>query len=587
MAFSVMTNDNKTLTVGDMNNIGSNGYWWFKGQSIDLKTIYDRMVARGYTTPTIFFTPENLEKVMDNDYDTVTAFRSQYYWYIGDILRGGICFDISTGGGDFHVLRVTAPENASGGGVSWRRSERVPAVVQIEVSPHIYQEFPAQLYLLHQYKLNGNIIDGSDGTTYGKWMQYTPSGGFTIGKIKWGDTVPEYYPSTSLNDVVQYAGDTLVQEFFQRPSPYVIGGSSTVLWIDWWSGLDAFKPDPNQPGGTSGGGGGDGKFDDTSDVIPIPELPPDMFINSGVIKIYSPTVTQLNDFLQFIYTSPTAVADNFKKIWADPMQSIISFGIVPFSVNAPTSEEVKFCGVSAETPIYMNVVSSQYVQIDLGYKTLDKYWDGALDQNNYTKIKLFLPFIGFIPLNADEVIGATVTVKYNVDLLSGDCMAFVYVDKQDHFNIDIQGSIYSFKGNILCQCPLTGNGFAGLYGSILNTVTGVGGAIVSGNPASVAGIAKEVMGQKVDVQRSSSISANSGNLGEYSPFFVIERPIQSLAANFAQMIGYPSNTTQTLDSIHGYTLIDTNTFRTTAIPHISGDEALELLSIMNEGIILP
>ena len=583
MAFSVITNDDTLLTVGDMNNLSNNGYWWFKGTSINLKIIYDRMVNKGYTVPTIFFTDENLEKVLDNDYDTVTAFRSQYYWYIGDILRGGICFDI---GRNFHVLRVTAPENATGGGVGWVRSEQVPATVQIEVSPQTYQEFPAQLYLMHQYKVNGHLIDGSDGTTFGKWMQWTPAGGFTIGKINWGETVPQYYPSTFL-DIVQYAQDSEVQEFFKRPSPYVVGGSSTVLWIDWWSGLSAFKPDPNQPGGTSGGGGGEGQFDNTSDIIPIPELPPDMLINSGVIKIYSPTVSQLNDFLQFIYTSPTAVADNFKKIWADPMQSIISFGIVPFSVNAPTSEEVKFCGVSAETPIYMNVVSSQYVQIDLGYKVLDKYWDGALDQNNYTKIKLFLPFIGFIPLNADEVIGATVTVKYNVDLLSGDCMAFVYVDKQDHFDIDVQGAIYSFKGNVLCQCPLTGNGFAGLYGSILNTVTGVGGSIVSGNPASVAGIAKEVMGQKVDVQRSSSISANSGNLGEYSPFFVIERPIQSLAANFAQMMGYPSNTTQTLNSIHGYTLIDTNTFRTTAIPHISGDEALELLSIMNEGIILP
>ena len=594
MAFSVKTNSGHNLRVGDLNQIGNDGniYWYIVGDCLDANTIYTTMLNnQSFTTPTYFFTDENLAKVKENDYDVVTGMNSQYYWYIGDIQRGGICFQLNRvgTGTEFYIHRVTLCDDVNTG-FDWHRQTRIYPTVQIDGGGGVYVTQDTLIYPIDDFIRNGVVVDGSSGTNFGHWMEVTPNGGFGFGKIKAGETVPQYFNDNNLK-MVQWQKFSVPAEFFQRPSPYMLpaASGSTVQWIDWWSGLETSKPDPNQGGGTAGGAGGNGGFDNSSDTIPVAELPPDMFLNSGVIKMYTPTVEQLQNFLQFIYTSPTSVIDNFKKIWVDPMQSIISFGIVPFSVPAGDPAEVKFCGVGATVPIMMNTLQSQYVQINCGYYVMDRYWGGALDQNNYTKVKLFLPFIGFVPINADECNGGTISVVYNVDLLSGDCMAFVHIYKNDleEFDMELDGAIYSFKGNVLCQCPLTGNGFAGLYGSILNTVTGVGGAIVSGNPASVAGIAKEVMGQKVDVQRSSAISANSGQLGEYQPFLVIERPIQSLATDFAKFNGYPVNDAWQLANLHGFTLVDVNTFRTTDISNITGEEALELISIMNEGVVLP
>lgn len=584
MSFGVKLNDGSTLSCGDINQIGIDGsiYWFTRGNNgINANNIYQGMIKNGYTTPTIEWTDANLELVKNVDYDTITAFQTQFYWLVGDIQRGGLCFSLSGAPTNptLTMFRVQTAIDATSA-FTWRKYNVIPP--QINMDPEggtAYELYDTIVYPIHYFYRNGQIVDGSSGTNFGYWLMVTPNYGFLFGY--WEGLQQKYFLSNTL-DMREFTEFSIPVEIIKRPQPYLTPAQAggTVQWIDWWSGLEKFTDDPNQGGGYAGPSGGGGAFDNTSDIIPFPELPPNVLFESGIYKVFAPNIQQTNDFINYLYTQATDFYENIKKMWIDPMDSIISFGTVPFAVSAPTSDYVRFCGVN--TNISMPVVTSQYMTIDCGTLALPRYWGGALDQNSYTKLKLFLPFIGFASLNADECMGGEISVKYNVDLLTGDCMAFVRMAKADSvFDLEIDGAIYSYRGNVLCSAPLTGNSYAGLYSGIINTIA----AVAMPSPASVAGIAKEVMGQKVEVQHSGSISPNAGYLGEYTPFVIIERPIQSLALGFDSMCGYPCNDTQTLSALSGYTEIDPETFKTTKIPHILDDEAEELLQILENGVI--
>ena len=50
-------------------------------------------------------------------------------------------------------------------------------------------------------------------------------------------------------------------------------------------------------------------------------------------------------------------------------------------------------------------------------------YNSYLDYAPYTKAEIFLPFIGFCPLNINDIMGKSVDITYNIDLLSGVCTA--------------------------------------------------------------------------------------------------------------------------------------------------------------------
>lgn len=580
MSFYIRDNNGNPFGVGDINQVksSSGAIYWSGGKSSQLipKDIYDYMVEAGYSEPSINFNNDTLALVKNLDYQTITDLNNQYLWYVGDCQRGGLAFSISDN--NIYLTRVKLTDLAETG-FDWAIKNRLRQVVTIGQSTA-----KAVLYFCHRHIVNGNPLPSS---AFGLYVINTPNYGFTVYSGYSQDVLGDYYLLFNsvyhLNDVALYEGNDFSLFLPLRTYGYLDSQTTggTVPYINWWDGLDIFVEDPMAPGGISEPAGGDGGFDNTSDDIPIPELPPDMLLNSGIVKMYAPTAQNMNDFLNYLYAAPDQIITNIKKLWVNPFDSIISFGTIPFAVSAPTSEVVKFCGVS--TGVSMPILASQFQQIDCGSFIFGKYWNGALDHNSYTKIKLFLPFIGFVPMNTDELIGGTITIKYNCDLFTGDCMAFVHVQKNDLFDINYNGCIYAFKGNVFTQAPLSGSDYTGMYGSILNAV----GHIANPSVASVAGIAKEVLGQKVEVQHSNGMSANAGTLGEYTPYFIIERPIQSLPANYPKFKGYPCNINYILKTLHGYTEVETGTFYTNSIDYITDEEAQELVDMLDKGVVLP
>jgi len=123
----------------------------------------------------------------------------------------------------------------------------------------------------------------------------------------------------------------------------------------------------------------------------------------------------------------------------------------------------------------MPPVLSQWYEHDCGTVRIDKYWGSALDYAPNTKISLFLPFIGSVQLNTDEVMNKTLGVKYRIDLLSGQCVALVTCDNDVY---------YQFTGECSVSVPLTGSDWSRIYSAAIGAV---GTAIAGGIGANAAG----------------------------------------------------------------------------------------------------
>lgn len=300
---------------------------------------------------------------------------------------------------------------------------------------------------------------------------------------------------------------------------------------------------------TSTSGGGGGSFNIDSDVIDFPSVPTVGFANSGLGRLYHATENELEEFAHWLYQP--SIIDTIARMWSNPLDLIVSLGIVPIMPTHLGYDETVHIGYT-DSGVYMTPITNQYEVLDCGTINIDEFYASSLDYGQYCKISIFLPYIGVRELKTDEVMGGSVTVRYVVDLATGSCLAMIKCVRQG-----LEAVLYQFEGNVFIQVPLIARDFSQVYQSVIR---GVADATMCGNPATaVSGAvnsAINVMGSKPLTQKSGSIGASGGFMGIKKPFLIIERAIQSLAENFGHFKGYPCNITKYLYSVTGYTEVE-------------------------------
>ena len=231
-----------------------------------------------------------------------------------------------------------------------------------------------------------------------------------------------------------------------------------------------------------------------------------------------------------------------------PMDSIISLQLSP--INPPLGESGNIYIGGMDSGVQGTEITNQYLQLDCGTVEINKYWGNCLDFSPYTKASIYLPMIGTQLLNVDDIMGKTVGVIYNMDLLSGSVVAFITANGN---------TLYSYQGVMNSQIPLTGADNAGLVSSTIGLVASGAVAFASGG-ASVpltATVASglSVMNSKQNIQRGGNVGASGGLLAVKYPYITLERAVQSLPNNFKHYKGYTSNITSTIGMCKGYTEI--------------------------------
>ena len=319
----------------------------------------------------------------------------------------------------------------------------------------------------------------------------------------------------------------------------------------------------------------------TANVTISQNTPVSSVKTSSLYTIWNPTQEQLNSLANFLWS--TDFVDLIKKVLQSPMDAMISLALFPIRPKTDGTHIINLgyvpSGVSALR------VSDQFQTFQTSGLVIPHKYNSYLDYSPYTTAEIYLPFIGFQRLNINDVIGKTVSVVYNIDMLSGICTALVKVDGN---------TMYSYSGNMAMFLPLSAGNWARMMTPIFGAVGGIAsmgagiagvmsGSSLLGSTATAVSGAKSLGNLEGNaVSRSGEISGNAGILGDYQPFIVVTRPINDRPSTYNSNIGQTYNKSVQLGTLSGFTIVDE--------AHVEGMSATEtekneIERLLKEGVI--
>lgn len=492
---------------------------------------------------------------------------------------------------------------------------------------------------------NGNLVDNTPSYAYtgNTYVVNQQQGGYRSGF----NFLVCNGISESLNPTNIKFGQVIVISDYNSQSNYTISSQVADISYIGASSLasnftaifgDYSPPDysPSEDGPYGGGatsGEGDlppGTFDDSSDVIPDSSLPSISAADTGFTRIYNPTLAQVQSLAKYLWTDDTVldtIWNHIKQFFEDPMQAIIGFNLVPCRV--PDGGTRNFALMYIDTGVQMTSAASQFVDVDCGTLAVERYYGSALDQNPYTRISCYLPFIGTVHLDTDEVMGETLHITYRIDIVSGSCVAKIFRKVGNEDSI-----LYQYSGHCAITVPISSADFATYVSAAVSVgavaaglaagaAAGIGvgaaesealtvtsadmsapiteseaSALIGGdggtgvatgasfngiNAANITNTVGQVMGSKLQIEHAGSFSGNSGYLGVRRPYLIINRPNMCLPSLYGHLNGYPSMITLILGECSGFTKVQQ--VQLTGVTATNPEQA-EILQFLKSGVYL-
>lgn len=353
--------------------------------------------------------------------------------------------------------------------------------------------------------------------------------------------------------------------------------------------------DTNQDPPFSSGQSPDPKF-------PLPDVPFPSWMPSGsetpvpsgepgFIQVYNPTGGEFITFGRWLWV--TYEDATIEKIWNNPFDGVIGAHELYATPSKDGYSTIR-CGF-LDSGISSIVVQQRYTMINCGSIVIPEYWGNYLDYSPYSQAMIYLPFIGIVNVDVDDIVGSAVNILYHVDSYTGACIAQITGAKDGYTN-----TLYQFSGNCAVDIPMAGGTQAQIkaammtadayskaanIGAVMSAVGGLGSGLASviggammGNPASLIGGATSGAGHLIGglasaasqyaygqaqhtanmlsgksiVQHSGSFGASHGAMGIKKPYIIIRRPIQKVVNGYNELYGYPAHKQVIIGSCKGY-----------------------------------
>lgn len=350
---------------------------------------------------------------------------------------------------------------------------------------------------------------------------------------------------------------------------------------------------------------------DPTDPINPPDVPDINGADLGFFTVYNPTATAMRLIAQAFWNP--SLLDLIKQYFNNPMETVIGFGMIPVKPSIGGNGVVHFGTVSSG--VSAPIVNSDYKIINCGSRYIAPYYNSYLDYEPYTKMSMFIPYIGEFDLNPDEVTGKTLQVKISVNVITGDLVGVVLANGT---------VIYSAASNCMRALPLSQANYNQIIDSAISAVTTISSVVAAGaagaagagaiggsaiaTPASgdvesafaqsaaqslgnnAPPLMKDVMSAKMHYHRAGMMGTGSGQLANKKPYITIIRPNLMLPdgsdevqnSNLKAYKGYPCNKILQLTSAVGYTVVEDARL---SISGATAVEVEEILALLKGGFI--
>lgn len=219
-----------------------------------------------------------------------------------------------------------------------------------------------------------------------------------------------------------------------------------------------------------------------------------------------------------------------------------------------------------------------------------------LDYEPYSQYEIYLPYLGWISVSADNILNNRIIVYYVVNFVTGDSQVTVY----DTTNNKI---IYTGLCQLGVKVGMTAtnqkevndnrnSNNIGLGVGLLTSAVAIVGGAVTYNPVAIAGgaisagstIAKFVQNNNTNYLKATG-NVSSGQCGLYLPQDVRIRKTtmkpKNYDSDYSHLFGKPLNAYKRLSTIHGFTQLGEIDL---SIDNITSSEANELKQLLLNGV---
>ena len=324
-------------------------------------------------------------------------------------------------------------------------------------------------------------------------------------------------------------------------------------------------------GNFSTAGGYKPSFDDSSDTIPVPNKPSLGVTTTGFQNVYVVTASDIASIGSEIFPVPTAGTDVLSALNSliDVQSStnlsnyVVDCRILPVEADhSAVNTNISIAGRTLNST--GKVVTDDYVDVDCGSVTIPERYGNFADYEPYTTAKLYLPFVGFVPVHIEFL--KKLQVKYRFNVIDGSFVVYVLASSdKSELNESVVGQ---YAGCACIHIPFSGLDYANfnrqVAGSIVGTISGVvntAAGLATGNPAQatkggagiISGISQGVSA-KPDYQQSNSYTGSTSFMTVRTPYLLIGRPEPQFSENYPKENGLPLNVKKTLSGCSGLTV---------------------------------
>ena len=347
------------------------------------------------------------------------------------------------------------------------------------------------------------------------------------------------------------------------------------------------------PQATTQGGGGFGTYNNATDVTVNIGVKPSGFLSgvlggSGFNFYYVPSY---HDLIKAAYYSLNGVnnlsdfVNNTAALILNPSTYIVSACCIPVdksAFGAGSMQNTIRLGGLLNFNVNCYPLGQLWADSPVWYQDLSNmYYDSFMDYEPYTKMHLFLPYIGMVPLNASQCMGGSITVQYRFEGITGKCVAFVKTTDKKGRNT----GFYQYAGDAGYSLPWVGNNGGGSQMIHSAASAAIGLAAGKADVPTVSGLlqtAEKFYAQESRPQMQGGFGVNTGALGGDDIVLFIQRAQNAMPDKYYDVHGYQTATGGKIGDYSGFTRFDFVEISTDATP----EENAEIETALKEGVFL-
>ncbi len=271
-------------------------------------------------------------------------------------------------------------------------------------------------------------------------------------------------------------------------------------------------------------------------------------------------MSNILDYISSLKWYPINIAASAPALYPDVQTSDIQFGF-----NGIAKVTLSSAGTSYKLGTVNRVfdMGSVYIPYRAAQQTF-------LDAEPYTDVYANLPYIGKVQLQANLVIGYTITCYYIMDLITG--IATCFLDNGCDTIYTGSGKIgvdISVAGNdIITQSERISTAYIGTVTHAISNALSLGGSVAAENASgAIDGTSNMISGLVADSITAANakrgipqvVSGGSGFGSTYAaqtPVIIVQRPAVRIPAGYGHSIGYIADARSRIGSLSGFTVCD-------------------------------